>query len=227
MSARMHADDVAAAGTADERGCLPRKRGRKRDEGLDQQILEAAIDVLARDGYEHMTMDAVAATARAGKGAIYRRWPSKAQLVVDALARSSATEMPEPPDTGSLRGDLHALVDGRPKKDDARMLRVMAGLVAALPLHPDLAAMAREQLVEPRRLRQRALLERAVARGEIPAGRDLDSLSHLMPALVFYRQMVLAEPIDQDFLNHLIDQIILPLATAAVPADSSSAISGR
>jgi AcrR family transcriptional regulator len=225
----MHADDSATAGKAREHGCLPRKRGRKRDEALDQHILEAAIDVLARDGYEHMTMDAVATTARAGKGAIYRRWPSKAQLVVDAIAHTSSGDIPEPADTGSLRGDLHALVEGRPKKADARMLRVMAGLVAALPLHPDLAAMAREQLIEPRRLRQRAVLERAVARGEIPSGRDLDSLSHVIPALVFHRQMVLGEPIDEDFLNHLIDQIVLPLATAAVPvpADSSSAASSR
>lgn len=223
----MRADDVSAAGAANERGCLPRKRGRKRDDALDQQILEAAIEVLARDGYEHMTMDAVASTARAGKGAIYRRWPSKAQLVVDAIAGTSATDMPEPPDTGSLRGDLHALIAGRPKKHDTRTLRVMAGLVAALPLHPDLAAMAREQLVEPRRLRQRAVLERAVARGEIPPGRDLDSLSHVMPALVFHRQMVLGEPVDEAFLNHLIDHIVLPLATAAVPADSSPADSSR
>lgn len=223
----MHTDESAAASTSRERGCLPRKRGRKRDEALDQHILEAAIDVLARDGYEHMTMDAVATTARAGKGAIYRRWPSKAQLVVDALAYSSAVEMPEPPDTGSLRGDLHALIEARPKKADARMLRVMAGLVAALPLHPDFAAMARERLIEPRRLRQLAVLERAVARGEIPPGRDLESLSHVMPALVFHRQMVLGEPIDEAFLSHLIDHIVLPLATAAVPADSSPAVSSR
>jgi len=229
----MHADDLAAAGTAGGRGCLPRKRGRKRDDALDQHILEAAIEVLARDGYEHMTMDAVASAARAGKGAIYRRWPSKAQLVVDAVAHTSAAGGPvPPPDTGSLRGDLHALVEGRPKKADARMLRVMAGLVAALPLHPDLAAIAREQLAEPRRLIQRAVLERAVARGEIPSGRDLDSLSHVMPALVFHRQMVLGEPVDQDFLSHLIDQIVLPLATAPVPdtptpAPSPSTASSR
>jgi AcrR family transcriptional regulator len=213
----MHADEVAAADTTGARGCLPRKRGRKRDDSLDRHILEAAIEVLARDGYEHMTMDSVAAAARAGKGAIYRRWPSKAQLVVDAIAHTGAVEVPVPADTGSLRGDLHALLDGRPKPADARMLKVMAGLVAALPLHPDLAAIARERLVEPRRLVQRALFERAVARGEIPPGRDLDALSCVMPALVFHRQMVLGEPVDQTFLSHLIDQILLPLATVAVP----------
>ena len=227
MSARMQADDVAAAGTTGERHCLPRKRGRKRDDALDQHILDAVIDVLARDGYEHMTMDAVATAARAGKGAIYRRWPSKAQLVVDAIAHTGAPGVPAPPDTGSLRGDLHALIEGRPKKSDSRLLRVMAGLVAALPLHPDLAAKAREQLVEPRRLMQRAVLERAVARGEIPPGRDLDTLSNVMHALVFHRQMVLGEPVDQDFLIHLIDDVVVPLATAAVPAYPSPAALGR
>jgi AcrR family transcriptional regulator len=214
----MHADDSAAAGKLGGHSCLPRKRGRKRDDTLDGHILDAAIEVLARDGYEHMTMDAVATAARAGKGAIYRRWPSKAQLVVDAIAHTSAVEVPLPPDTGSLRGDLHALLDGRPKPKDARLMRVMAGLVAVLPLHPDLAAIAREQLAEPRRLVQRSLFERAVARGEIPPGRDLDSLSYVMPALVFHRQMVLGEPVDQAFLSHLIDQVLLPLATAPVPA---------
>lgn len=223
----MHPDDAAPAGTTGERGCVPRKRGRKRDDTLDQHILEAVIDVLARDGYEHMTIDAVATAARAGKGAIYRRWPSKAQLVVDAIAYTSAVGVPTPPDTGSLHGDLHALVEGRPKKADARMLRVMAGLVAALPLYPDLAAKAREQLIEPRRVMQRAILERAVARGEIPPERDLDSLSNVMPALVFHRQMVLGEPVDQAFLSNLIDQILLPLATAAVPDDVPPASTRR
>ena len=212
--------DAADDDAAGERGCLVRRRGRKRDESLDQHILNAALDVLAQTGYEHMTMDAVATAAHAGKATIYRRWPSKAQLVVDAIACTSVVEVPLPVDTGSLRGDLYVLVEDRPKKADARLLRVMAGLVAAMPLHPDLAQIARARLAEPRRLMLRALFERAVTRGEIPSGRDLDVLSNVLPALVFHRQMVLNEAVDHTFLSSLIDQVILPLATAPVPTDT-------
>jgi AcrR family transcriptional regulator len=159
-------------------------------------------------------MDAVAAVAKAGKATIYRRWPSKAELVVDAIGCAGPVQHSEPPDTGSLRGDLMALSAGRPAKNDVLQNRIMTGLVSALPHHPDLAAIVQERLLAPRLAVLRRLFERAVARGEIPPERDLDMLVLVGPALVFHRLMVQTAPIDEDFLTRLTDQVIVPLALA-------------
>src|ERR1700676_2419297 len=92
--------------------------GRRLDESRDPVILRAALDGLADVGYDRLTMDDIAARARAGKGALYRRWPSKAALVIDAVRSWRDTLAPtEIPDTGSLRGDLDALVASVPEWD--------------------------------------------------------------------------------------------------------------
>src|SRR3954470_17199318 len=90
----------------------PAKLGRKRDHTRDPEILEAALDVLAETGYDGMTIDMVAARAKAGKATVYRRWSSKAELVIDAVACMKRGDLDEAnlPDTGTLRGDLVALI---------------------------------------------------------------------------------------------------------------------
>src|ERR1700712_1282335 len=90
----------------------PSKLGRKRDHSRDAEILQAALDVLAETGYDGMTIDMVAARAQAGKATLYRRWPSKAELVLDAVAcmKQSDLHPDELPDTGTLRGDLLSMI---------------------------------------------------------------------------------------------------------------------
>src|SRR5215218_10242265 len=102
----------AKAAASDGEGKEPTPLGRKRDQTAGTRIIEAAIDTLAEVGFDSMTMDMVAARAKAGKATLYRRWPSKAELVRDAviwMSRSSV-DLDELPDTGSLRGDLLALL---------------------------------------------------------------------------------------------------------------------
>src|SRR6187402_3084695 len=86
--------------------------GRKRDHTRDPAILDAALDVLAEAGYDGMTVDMVAARAKAGKATLYRRWPSKSELVLDALAcmKRVETDPEKLPNTGTLRGDLIAMI---------------------------------------------------------------------------------------------------------------------
>src|SRR3954471_10098445 len=86
----------------------PAKLGRKRDHTRDPEILEAALDVLAECGYDGLTIDMVAARAKAGKATLYRRWPSKAELVIEAVAcmKQGQSRVEDLPDTGTLRGDL-------------------------------------------------------------------------------------------------------------------------
>src|SRR3954452_15398565 len=90
----------------------PRKLGRRRDHTRDAEILDAALDVLAETGYDGMTVDMVAARAKAGKATLYRRWPSKPDLVLDAVAcmKANDVDLTALPDTGTLRGDLVAMI---------------------------------------------------------------------------------------------------------------------
>jgi AcrR family transcriptional regulator len=189
--------------------------GRKRDASRDPEILRAALDELAESGYERMTMDAVAARAGTGKATIYRRWPSKAQLVVDAIASTGrkAITGADLPDTGSLRGDLLALADIGLGEENSGKLRILAGLISALPHHPDLAAIVGERLVAPRTALMRELLERAVARGEIAPGRDLSMMALTGPAMTVYRVMITSQPMDRAFYAAMVDEILLPMAT--------------
>ena len=90
-------DDTAAI----TRTLRPRIEGER-----EAEILDAALELLASSGYDRLTMDAVASAAKASKATLYRRWDTKAELVVDALSRAKGAPQLEPIDTGSLRGDL-------------------------------------------------------------------------------------------------------------------------
>lgn len=177
--------------------------------------------MLTETGYEGMTMDAVAAQAKTGKATIYRRWASKAQLVVEAIASTGQAGITTAnlPDTGSLRGDLRALAATGSRKENRKKLQLMAGLIAALPHDSDLAATVQDQLVAPRTAQMRGLFERAVARGEIAPGRNLDTLALVAPAMTVYRLMVVNKPLDRAFYAALVDEILLPMATGKPPGD--------
>ena len=118
--------------------------GRKRDHTRDPEILDAALDVLAETGYDGMTIDMVAARAKAGKATLYRRWASKSELVLDAVAcmKSTDVDLASPPDTGTLRGDLVAMVKTPTIRESERKLKVMAGIVSMIARDPELAAAA-------------------------------------------------------------------------------------
>jgi AcrR family transcriptional regulator len=188
--------------------------GRRRDHTRDPEILAAAIDVLAETGFDGMTIDMVAARAKAGKATLYRRWPSKAELVLDAVACMKATEVAPGalPDTGTLRGDLLASIKPRTIEEAAKKLQVMAGLVSMLSQTPELADAANAAIVEPRAALNRLLLQRAVDRGEISPDCDIDTLAILMPAMASFRTIVQRKPMDREFLVSLIDGVILPAA---------------
>jgi AcrR family transcriptional regulator len=190
------------------------KLGRKRDHTRDTDILEAAIDVLAEAGYDGMTIDMVAARAKAGKATLYRRWPSKAELVIDAVACLKQTDLEASaiPDTGTLRGDLIAMIKTPSIQDGERKLRLMAGLASMISRSPELAETARAAIVAPRIALNRMFLQRAVDRGEISPEIDLDLLATISPSMVTYRALMLGIPANREYLIALIDDVILPAA---------------
>ncbi len=196
--------------------------GRKRDASRDPAILDAAVEVLAEVGYDGMTIDMVAARAKAGKATVYRRWASKSELVIDAVAclKNADLDMASLPDTGTLRGDLVAMIRPHSIEDAKRKLQVMGGLVSMLSRHPELAAAVQAAIVDPRARAVRFLLERAIARGEIRADVDVATLSLVSAAMATHRTLILRKPVDRAFLISVIDGVVLP----AVGIDASAAV---
>ena len=190
------------------------KLGRRRDPAKDQKILDAAVEVLAETGFDGMTIDMVASRAGAGKATVYRRWASKNELVLDAVAcmKMSDLDTLQIADTGTLRGDLVAMIRPPSIHDAERKLKVMAGLASMLSSAPELADAANDAIVEPRARINRVLLNRAIERGEIAADVDIELISLISPSMVAYRTLIMRKPVDREFLITLIDGVILPAA---------------
>jgi AcrR family transcriptional regulator len=193
----------------DAGGTKPRL-GRKRDHTRDPEILEAALDVLAETGYDGMTIDMVASRAKAGKATLYRRWASKGELVVDAVACMKQIDLGKLPDTGTLRGDFVAMIKPHSIEDSQRKLKIMTGLLAMLSTDPELADTALESIMEPRVAANRIFLRRAIERGEIAAGTDVDAIAVLSQAMATYRVMILRKPVDRAFILSVLDGVVMP-----------------
>ena len=193
----------------------PRRGGRPLDPSRDRAILEAALEGLAEVGYDRLSMDEIAARAHAGKGALYRRWPSKAALVVDAIIAWREARGPmRAPDTGSLQGDLDAMVEAIPEFDEAakRQVAVFHGLATAASRDSELKqALATQVLGRPRRILAE-VFERARSRGEIAADRDLELIPDIVIALNMYRVMQ-GECPDHQYVERVFRTIINPLLT--------------
>jgi AcrR family transcriptional regulator len=190
--------------------------GRPRDPTRDAAILRAALEGLVEVGYDRLTMEEIAQRARAGKGALYRRWPSKAALVADALVAWREQLAPlEVPDTGSLRGDIEAIVQAVPDFSavDRRMMGVISGVATAAARDPELKAAVGEQVLARPRGLLRQVLERARARGEIPAECNLELVPDVLIGLNALR-LILGELPDRAFVRRVFDEIIYPLVTA-------------
>jgi len=204
-------------------------RGRPLDPSRDAAIMQAALAGLAELGYDRLTMDEIAARAHAGKGALYRRWPSKATLVVDAIVAWRERFAPvSVPDTGSLRGDIEAMIAAVPAFDDTlqRQMAVFAGLATAATRDPELKAeLSSTILGRPRRL-LRGVLDRAVARGEIPQERDLEIVADILIGLNIL-QVLLGEAPNRDYVERVFRNVIYPLVTAPPGSQGPSTLSSK
>jgi AcrR family transcriptional regulator len=185
----------------------------------EAEILDATIELLASVGYERVTMDAVAAAAKASKATLYRRWSTKADLVIDAIERAKKAPSVTDLDTGSLRGDLLASACHQGGISDPAAVSVLAGIIPALHHDPEFADAFQERFLKPKLAESRAVYERAKARGEIGADVDLDLLATVLPAIALHRAFVFREPIDDRVVGRIIDEVVIPAATprAGVP----------
>jgi AcrR family transcriptional regulator len=186
--------------------------GRPRVEGArEEQILGAVLTLLQEIGYDQLTMDAVARASRASKATLYRRWTSKADLVVDAVSRSDGLPAPSDVDTGDLRTDLIGVACADGGVLDRAPTSVMAGLVTALHRDPDLSAVFQRNFLGPRRRLARGVLDRALARGDLGRGADPALLADILPALVVHRALLLGFDVGP---ADVVDQVVLPACHA-------------
>ena len=188
-------------------------RNRPRVEGgREEEILDATVALVAELGYDRLTMDAVATAAKASKATLYRRWTTKAELVVDAISRAKGCPMPEDVDTGSLRGDLISMACGNGGFKDELPMSVIAGLITALHRDADLQKAFRQRFLAPRLELVAKVYDRAVRRGEIAPDVDVELLSVTLPAVIVHHAYILGvEPTDELILR-VIDNVILPAA---------------
>jgi len=189
------------------------ERGRRRSERSHKAIITATQELLVERGYPKLTIEAVAARAGVGKQTIYRWWPSRASLVLEAyLAGSDAVSLP-PPDGGSTREDVRALIGWL-----AAVLaeptggRVIAGLVGDLQHDAELAKGFQQDVVPARRQAMLAALERGRERGEIRADADLELAVDALHGAVFYRLLLSGAPLDAEFAERVTDHLLDGLA---------------
>lgn len=186
---------------------------RPRVEGdREQEIYEAALEILIDVGYDRLTMDAVATRAKASKATLYRRWSGKTALVIDALVHHKQEPL-ESPDTGSLREDLVGAFCAPGGLTDSHQTAMLGAVITAIGRDADFAAAFRNDFIAPKAAVGRAIYERAQARGEIRDDIDLDLLTAALPGIVLHRMFMLGEVPDQDLIARVVDQVILPAAT--------------
>ncbi len=159
-------------------------------------------------GYDRLTMDAVATRAKASKATLYRRWSSKAALVIDALLADKTPV--NVPDTGSLREDLirtHCTAGGL---SDKKPVGILASVLTAIHRDEEFAAQFRERFIGPKIAVTRLIYERAKERGEIRPDLDVELLSTSLAGIVLHRTFLLGEAPTPELITSVIDQIIVP-----------------
>ncbi|MFF3841640.1 TetR/AcrR family transcriptional regulator [Streptomyces sp. NPDC001930] len=188
---------------------------RRRGPVLERAILEAALEQLSSVGWNGLTMEGVAVGAQTGKAAVYRRWPSKEDLVADAL-QAGLPALDEAPDLGSVREELYELC--RRVRD---VMYSKPGFALRAVLH-ECDAEAAERfhglivtgVVEPSARLFRDVLRRGIARGEVRADANNDLVVDVVPAMMMYRSKVCASEWPDPEIADLIDRIMVPLLRA-------------
>lgn len=171
-----------------------------------EAVLAATAEMLTEVGVHGVTIEAVAQRSGVAKTTIYRHWPERSQLVLDAIDR--VTEPCRAPDSGTLRGDLTAILDGLVEALTTSVLgQVMPSLIDAAERDAEVARL-QAAWVRARRGAVHRALARAEARGEIPAGLDDDLVCSMFGGAAFYRRLVSHEPLDARFRAGLVDAVL-------------------
>jgi AcrR family transcriptional regulator len=209
MDASGSGPTVAATVDEDRPQSPEGRRPARLGELREQEILRAAYELLGEVGYAGLKFDAVAVRARASKATLYRHWSSKAELVAASVraCKASAGQMP---DTGSLRGDLVVLLRTMAESMAGEDGPLFAGLVMAMRTEPEFATQMRAMFRSKGAITD-VIVTRAIGRGEICPECDPNLIEEIAPAQLFMHSFARGEALDARYIDHLIDDILLPL----------------
>lgn len=193
-------------------------RGRPRDLSLDETIIGATIEILIRDGYDRLSMEGVAPAAGVGKATLYRRWGSKTELVIDALASFKPAKASI--NSSSLDGDIDLAVIASCSASSQRLSWVLLSVCSALRREPELLKAFRTCFAEVLIAPIAEILERARTRGELGLDVDVGLAAGLVPSLMLQRALMTGEPVGRDYAEQIVRSVLLP--TLGRPHQSSS-----
>jgi AcrR family transcriptional regulator len=183
-----------------------RAPGRPRSEEARRAVLAAVTRMVEEEGYGTLTMEGIAARAGVSKQTLYRWWPSKAAVVLEALNEGAERVAPDP-DTGSLESDLRPFLYGTVKGAN-RNARMLSALMAAAQLDAEFAASFRSGFLARRRAVLRKLLERAGERGELADSVDIDFVVEIVFGTLWYRILNRHAPLSRRFADRLSDSVL-------------------
>ena len=222
----MHTPDsrsttTVASGT-DKTGCGLSKRrpplpaisalplSRRRGLILESAIYDAVLTQLSTVGFSAMTMEGVAAGARTGKAALYRRWPNKEDLVADTLNNVLPPCSP-PPDTGSVRSDIAEVFRWMAETMGSPAGCAMQTLFSELDPKHDFVETLKERVLAPRKALMIEVLRRGVERGDVRPDAVKPVIAEAGPALLVHRLLTNGPPLDKAYLDAVLDEVVMPL----------------
>jgi AcrR family transcriptional regulator len=177
----------------------------------ETELLAVTLQLLQEHGYDRLTVDAVANVARASKATVYRRWPSKAELVLAAFIEG-IRQVAVPPDTGTLRGDLLRL--GELICEQAgRHASTMRAVLVEMSRNPALKDVMQHQFLDQRKELIQHVLQQAVDRGEIEGAAINDELWDLLPGYLVFRSVIASRPPTRHTVQALVDEVVIPSLT--------------
>ena len=189
-----------------------RSPGRPRSEAARLAVLAATVKLIEHHGYGDLTMEAIAREAGVSRQTVYRWWPTKAAITLEALNEAAAAIAPAP-DTGALEGDLRQFLRRTVAGATGRNASLLAALMAEAQLDVGFAESFREQFLARRRDVLHELLDRHRQRGELAASADLDFLVEIVFATVWYRILARNRPLDRKFADQLTGTLLALAAT--------------
>jgi len=190
-----------------------RGRGRPRDQSARRRILKAALDLMDENGFDRVTAEAIAGRAGASKATVYRWWPNKAAVVIEAFREATAPELPLR-DTGSLLEDLTTQMRNFARVLSGRGGRMLRSFIVASRSDPDVAAAFRYIWSNPRRAEAKEMLRQKQASGQLRSDIDLDLVIDSLYGPLYYRFLVKNEPPSQKYAEALAELVIQGVAVS-------------
>ena len=188
-------------------GIPGRAPGRPRCAITHQAILDCANDLLAEIGFANMSIEGIAARAGVGKATIYRRWPNKASVVMDAFLAATAKEVAFP-DTGSAREDIRRQMRAVVRVLNGLRGRTIATLIGVVQSDDELAEAFRTRFLAVRRSEGKAVLQRGIAHGEFKPNMDLESVLDCLYGPLYFRLLIGHEKPSAKYSDQLVDLVL-------------------